>query len=96
MITKIKVVVPEKIEERNSKKICDICKKESSYHSRNWGNDSFNVKEVEIKMNEGHAYPDGSFGEYIIYDICPDCFKNKIIPFMDSLGAKPRIEEYSY
>jgi len=33
-------------------------------------------------------------GDKIIdYDICPDCFENKLMPFFESCGAKPEISK---
>lgn len=68
---------------------CDICKEkivEGTYETR----------EAELSMKVGDAYPELQFGDYTEYDVCTECFKSKIIPFMESLGAKPKVTEYHW
>ncbi len=68
--------------------VCDICQKVY----KTWA-----VGKKEIDLLNGKM-PDVVFihmskGEKeVSYDICPDCFENKVMPAFDSWGAKPRIE----
>lgn len=80
------------------KVICDICKTvKPGEHARNWDKDQpFKVNEVEMVYEEGQNYPTGGDITTIKYDICPYCFKDKVMPYLESLGAVPTIsEEYS-
>ena len=69
---------------------CDIC--HVVYNTR-WNRylSRFDVLETVVKIREGSAYPEAGSGTEHIIDICPDCFKNKLIPFVESFGS--RIEE---
>jgi hypothetical protein len=70
---------------------CDICGKES--HSADWGSGFYSIDEtlilMRIQQRGGVSYPDGG-GEGSEYDIdlCPDCFVNKLIPWLKSQGAE--------
>lgn len=55
-----------------------------------------NVHETTIKMGIGDRYPEGSWGRETIFDICTDCFRTKLIPWFESQGAKPRMEEWDW
>lgn len=77
---------------------CDLCGKvgkngtwESSYYEKN---------EVEIEMTvrsrEGVQYPDLGYGTDIVVDICPDCFKNTLIPFLKEKGANIKETEWEW
>jgi hypothetical protein len=74
--------------------ICDICKSETL---NEWKTNKNNNIESEIRLEIGHDYYDGgSFGKYEI-NLCPDCFKDKLIPFVESAGeVKINLEEISY
>lgn len=76
------------------KVICDLCKKEGKFGS--WEESRFEINETEISIKitqkEGYSYPDcGRCDKYEI-DLCPDCFKNVLVPFLESKGADIRQE----
>lgn len=72
---------------------CDIC---GAVAKRgDWESSCYEVNEVEVsvtvKQKDGSSYPDGGWGEELQADICPKCFKEKLIPFLRSEGCE--IEE---
>jgi len=42
---------------------------------------------VTVKQKEGESYPDGGSGTEYEIDLCPDCFKNRLVPWLKSEGA---------
>lgn len=88
------IQVPATTRKHLSHFTCDICKT-NSRGSDGWAENGWDVKNVEISLDEGSNYPEYAFGETITYDICPKCFKEKLMPFLDSLGAKPEVKDYS-
>ncbi len=74
---------------------CDICKQKSkSKESDNWGDCSRDVERVEIEYTSGTCYYGDSGGEVISFDICPDCFKDKIVSYFKGLGVEPTKYDY--
>lgn len=72
---------------------CDICRKEYRYD--NWERGDWSALETEVCLTTGNRYPEGGSGEYIEFDICPDCFQNKLIPLLrEKFDAHPRITEW--
>jgi len=68
---------------------CDICKNNIRV------NKAYAVNETKVSIREGHHYPQDDFvGTEITFDICPDCFRSKIIPFLEGLGAEAREVEF--
>lgn len=83
------------------KRTCDLCGKESdSERYDNWNGGSYDVDETEIsikiKQKEGSSYPEGGSGQEYDIDLCPDCFKKKLIPWLLSQGAKIKPEEWDW
>ena len=72
---------------------CDIC---GDITKTSWRKKKGDAVEVEVKMTEGTVWPEGGSGLEIEYDICPVCFKEKIIPFLESLGAKQKWREWDF
>ena len=77
---------------------CDLCGKVAK--RGNWGSSTYNVNEVEVEVTvrqkDGSSYPDGGWGTALEVDICPDCFKNTLIPFLRSKGAKIEEREWDF
>lgn len=77
---------------------CDICGLEAK--SCNWDASIYESKETEISvtcsLNEGTTYPDGGWGEMFQIDICPKCFKEKLIPWIESHGSKVKPKQWEY
>jgi hypothetical protein len=72
--------------------VCDICKRK---FSDDWNATGYQVLESEVSLRAGSSYPEGGIGENIEFDICPDCFRDKLVPFLRSLGASPTVEAWN-
>lgn len=72
---------------------CDLCGKTTA---RNWGAKRFEVAETEVRLRTGENYPDGGSGQETTVDVCPTCFKEKLIPWVESLGGKPTVEQWDW
>ena len=80
---------------------CDLCGKESGGRGdTEWDKGFYDVMETEVqiqlKMREGEAYPEGGWGTTAEIDICPECFRGKLIPWLQSEGADIKREEWDY
>lgn len=69
---------------------CDIC-----HETIKHGN-MFDVDEIKVEHKLGVCYPETSNGQTLSFDICEKCFNQKLIPWLESQGAKPTIEEWDY
>lgn len=77
------------------KTLCDICGQEEG--TEGWDEDIYEINETEpIKMRVGTSYPETSWGETYKVDICPKCFKGKLIPWLESEGCDVEWEEWFY
>jgi len=68
---------------------CDLCgaiAKDGNWDSSYWSINTVDV-EIKIQQREGSEYPDGGSGTEIKVDLCPKCFKEKLVPFLRSNGA---------
>ena len=68
---------------------CDLCGRIAK--DGNWERSLWEVAEseieIEIKTKDGVEYPEGGHGTKIIVDMCPQCFKEKLVPWLKSQGA---------
>lgn len=68
---------------------CDICGTIAKHGK--WASSVYEVNETEIevkiKQKDGHSYPEEGSGTEILVDMCPKCFKEKLIPWLNSQGA---------
>lgn len=70
---------------------CDICGKVTDKLTSN----SSEIKEVTIQLQTGHHFHDGgSSGQNISIDLCPECFKDKLIPWVQSQGGEPSVNRW--
>lgn len=65
---------------------CDICGRtgKATYHP--WADGSYDATDSEVKLRTGSSYPEGGSGTELQADICPDCFKTKLVPWIESFG----------
>ena len=73
---------------------CDLCGRKSN--GEDWSPGGYRMAEVEVKLKEGTNYPEGGFGTLYDVDICPDCFRDKLIPWLQSQGAAVRETEWDW
>lgn len=64
--------------------ICDICGK--AYKGEEWESWAYDVNKTVFKIEQGSSYPEGGNTTTISYDICPDCFLNKVIPLVKTIA----------
>ena len=84
---------------------CDLCgiegestcsPDETSSWGDGWGDGGYLVKETAVYCESGVNYPDGGHSETASVDICPKCFEEKLMPWLQSQGANVRREELIY
>ena len=67
---------------------CDICKNEIE-------EGLFEKKETTVEMVVGKRYPECGNSITTSYDICVDCFLDKLMPWLAEQGAESRkVEAY--
>ncbi len=72
---------------------CDLCGKEDKQN--NWDSDScYDVQETEISWKTGFQYPEGGRGKDYSVDICPECFKGKLIPWVEGFGRNVTVKDW--
>lgn len=81
------VLVPAKTEKRRDYTTCDLCKQKIN---EEWRGD---YAEVDVCCKIGVRWPDGGNYDQWEFDLCADCFQNKLVPWMKSQGADPAISD---
>lgn len=87
-----KLIIPAKAEttqEILDKITCDMCHKEII-------KDMYSADKVSVQYKTGYNYSGGGFGEIVEIDMCGDCFKNILIPFLESKGCKMHTVEWDW
>lgn len=74
---------------------CEICKARTA-DEENWGGKNFGVDEVTITLEKGKRYPEGGSITTTIIDLCPDCFRTKLLPWLQSQGGQSREREVDF
>lgn len=69
---------------------CELCDRTSNDES--WSPGLYEVTEPDVRLRTGTNFPEGSSIDTIILDICPTCFKEKLIPWFVSHGGVLRKE----
>lgn len=83
------VEVPAKTKEVVEKTTCDLCGEEIKI-----GNTS--AEEVEIRHRRGYTCRDGGSGTESIFDLCGQCFDDKLLPWFWTQGAKPKTDSWEW
>jgi hypothetical protein len=83
-----KVIIPARTDEKIFVK-CSFCRREafnpqSSDRDVDWRKKQFEIAETGIFMKTGNSYPEGGSGTELVLHVCPDCFKEKVIPVLES------------
>lgn len=85
------VQLPPATEERFDALVCDICGKSTKLED-NWAKDpAQQLRQVRIQLVEGEYTYTGDHSRTTGYDVCPTCWRKKIVPFMRGQGAWPRV-----
>jgi hypothetical protein len=82
--------VPARQEEKVVERRCDLCGRAGNPWG-GWNTSTYDVAKTDVGMEMGTSYPDDYHTTETVFDICPDCFTTKLIPWLKSQGAEPRI-----
>lgn len=94
------LMIVEKEVQRNYKQtiidkyICDLCGSQSK--DDNWVKGTYEVDEISVSRITGVRYPEGGNVTVETFDICPNCWETKLVPWMKSQNASPRVKEIDY
>jgi len=72
---------------------CDICGK-TKRGNNNWTGGTWNIERVTVQIEEGEVFPEIGTTETLEYDICPECFRTRLVAFLASLGATGTTKEH--
>ena len=90
--------VPATTREILVKRKCDLCGVESK--KSDWGAGVYEINETEIKITikrqAGSNFPECGRVEEYETDLCPDCFKSRLVPWLRSQGANIEEQELDW
>ena len=69
--------------------VCDLCKEEIRPAA-------YQIDETIIKYKYGCCYPEGGTAVVKEFDLCADCFEDKLIPWFKEHGVEPQVYEEDY
>jgi len=72
--------------------ICELCNKQ--FDDEEFNEEIYDFNESEVKCRIGQSYPSDSFGDIYEIDICPKCFVEKLIPWVESQGGKAKVTNF--
>ena len=91
-------VIPASTTKVLIKRQCDLCG--ASAKNEDWGASMYEVNKTEvtvaIEQKDGSSYPDGGSGDKYEIDLCPKCFKERLVPWLLSQGATIKQEEWDW
>ena len=91
------VKIPSRVEKKLVSRKCDLCGK---IGADSWGGGCYEVLETEMTVTiiqkEGNSYPEGGTGTEYEIDLCPDCFKSRLVPWLISQGANIQENEWDW
>lgn len=77
--------------------VCDLCGESHDggllpRDSTNWESGGMgDFDNIEISRTRGHSYPGDYYRDGVQqFDICPECWENKLLPWLKSQGADLR------
>lgn len=103
MRTKKKELRPAYEAEVVDKTVCDMCSRQTkgdSWEQSTWYINYTNIglaitTEISAERRKSYGW-DGGEGEKVVVDLCPWCFKDKLIPWLRSQGVKVEIQEIDW
>jgi len=90
---------PATTKEVVDKVLCDLCGKDVNRDLVGASSYEFDevTVEIEVKRREGENYPEGGSGTETIIDVCPECFRGKLVPWVESHGhAKIETKDWDW
>jgi hypothetical protein len=95
----IEPAVPAKVVKKFVRRTCDLCGAESN-RCADWESSSYTVAETEMSVTVTHrsglSYPEGGSGTEIEIDLCPKCFQDRLIPWLESQGATIEARDWDF
>lgn len=77
---------------------CDLCGLEAK--SSGWDCGNYEIDEtqvsVTVKDRKGENYPECGMGTEYNIDLCPKCFRDRLIPWLQSQGAEIEPVEWDW
>jgi len=67
--------------------LCDLCGRSNGRPRDNWAIDPYQIQEAEVSLIQGWSYPSSYVAKKWSIDICPECFKTKLMPWAEAQGA---------
>ena len=96
MRTTRKVNVPAATRTVTDKITCDLCGNEmdeNGHIDEDGRYDEYTIEAVTVSYETGTCYPeDGHNTETELFDICPTCYKTKLVIWLKGQGATPRMQ----
>jgi hypothetical protein len=98
VITKEQKTRPAETYTATVSRTCDICKQVHVKDPGEWDHGRREETETEVTMKVlKHDYDGGGTSHSWTYDICPECFANKLAPWIEAQGgSKPRVEDFDW
>ena len=82
-------VIPESTKKVLSRILCDICKKD---YMQQYSNSGYSIYDITVESKIGESYPEGGNSITLEFDICLECFGEKLLPLMKKeFGCEPRV-----
>jgi hypothetical protein len=97
-LTRVKYDVPACQRER-VEVACDLCGKKAtvrynpSFNRVEWPCGNYDVLETGVFLEDGDRYPEGGSTTTTEFHVCPDCFRNKLVPWFAAQGVSPAHED---
>jgi hypothetical protein len=101
-VKKAMVTVPAREEEQIAAVVCDLCGTEqggaywSDFDGVNWAPEAYGVERVAVQYGSGSHYPEGGFGKTVGVHMCPTCFTDRLVPWLESQGAEMSEKVWDY
>lgn len=90
--------IPARTERRVVRRQCDLCGCKST--GDDWDAGIWEVNDTEIKVTitqkDGTNYPEGGSGNEYEIDLCPSCFKDRLVPWLIQQGASIKRREWDW
>jgi hypothetical protein len=70
---------------------CDICHRTEIGDT--WAKSTYDIAKVGVFLQVGENYPEYGSEETTSFDICPKCFIEKLVPFIEAFGSKAAVKK---
>lgn len=70
---------------------CDLCRQRLPLSAG-----QYRIDEITVMRREGSSYPEGGSGIECEFDLCPQCWDEKLVPWMREQGGEVRISEWAW